>query len=436
MKKILIVLAIFASVQVANAQTNISAAKKAVETAQATAQNAKKAKKAATWLKLASAYMNAYNAPTGNILLGTSQTELRLLMRNEKPTSSENVVVNDAEYTKEVYADKNLYFDADGRLAIVEVTAPLYEDALEQALAAYKKAFELDPSKAKEISAGIKTVSEKFVNEAYNAYSLGEVKKAGAFFESAFAAAAEKPYEQIDTNSLYNSGFTAWSVGEYGKAKTLFEQCLAYNYLGEDGEVYAKLADCAARMDTTQAGAAAAKGYLEQGFAKFPESQSILIGLINYYVTSGDDPEKLFELLDDAKKNEPNNPSLFYVEGNVHLKLGDLEKAVEAYRQCTQVDPNYEWGYFGEGQLRYNHAVEISEQAQTELDDDKYMILVQEFETELKSCIEPFEKAFEVTKDESLKTVAAEYLKNVYFRFRDQDPKFQEGYDKYAALAQ
>ena len=225
-------------------------------------------------------------------------------------------------------------------------------------------------------------------------------------------------------------------MGEYGKAKTLFEQCLAYNYLGEDGEVYAKLADCAARMDTTQAGAAAAKGYLEQGFAKFPESQSILIGLINYYVTSGDDPEKLFELLDDAKKNEPNNPSLFYVEGNVHLKLGDLEKAVEAYRQCTQVDPNYEWGYFGEGQLRYNHAVEISEQAQTELDDDKYMILVQEFETELKSCIEPFEKAFEVTKDESLKTVAAEYLKNVYFRFRDQDPKFQEGYDKYAALAQ
>ena len=44
MKKILIVLAIFASVQVANAQTNISATKKAVETAQATAQNAKKAK--------------------------------------------------------------------------------------------------------------------------------------------------------------------------------------------------------------------------------------------------------------------------------------------------------------------------------------------------------------------------------------------------------
>ena len=74
-------------------------------------------------------------------------------MRNERPTSTENVVVNDVEYTKEVYADKNLYFDADGRLAIVEVTAPLYEDALEQALAAYKKAFELDPSKAQEISA-------------------------------------------------------------------------------------------------------------------------------------------------------------------------------------------------------------------------------------------------------------------------------------------
>lgn len=434
MKKILIVLAILASVQVANAQTNVGAAKKAVETAQAATQNAKKAAKAATWLKLANAYMNAYNAPTANVLPGTPQAELKLLMGNEKPTSTEVVVLNNAQYTKEVYADKNLYFDGSGHLAITEVTAPVYADALEQALAAYKRAFSLDSGKSKDVSEGLKTIAEKYVSEAYNAYSLGDIQKASMMFEAAYAASAEKPFEQVDTNSLYNTGFTAWNLGDFEKAKSAFEKCLDYNYFGEGGEVFAKLADCASRLDTTKAGTVASKEYLEKGFLKFPESQSILIGLINYYVNSGDSPEQLFNLLDNAKKNEPNNASLYYVEGNARLKLGDEEKAIDSYRKCAEIDPKYEWGYFGEGQLHYNKAVALSEKAQTELDDAKYMTLVQQFETELKASIAPFEKAFEIARDEQMKSVAAEYLKNVYFRFRDQDPKFKEGYEKYSAL--
>lgn len=435
MKKTLIVLAIFASFQVANAQTNVNAVKKAVESAQAATQNAKKATKAATWLKLAQAYLDAYNAPTGSILPGSTQAELKFMMGNDKPTSSETVVLNNAQYTKEIYADKNLYFNGSGQLEIIEVTSPVYEDALDQALAAYQKAFEVDNgSKSKDISAGIKSVAEKMVSEAYTAYSLGDIRKAESFFEAAVAAAARKPYEHVDTSSLYNAAFTSWNVGEYGKAKSMFERCLNYNYYGEGGEVFAKLADCTTRTDTSKAGAVAAKGYLEEGFRKFPESQSILIGLINYYVNSGDDANKLFDLLDNAKKNEPGNASLYYVEGNAHLKLGEIEQAIESYRKCAEIDPDYEYGYIGEGQLHYNRAVEISEKAQSELDDAKYMALVQQFEGELKACIEPFEKAFELTKDDNVKSVAAEFLKNVYFRFRDQDPKYQAGYDKYSSF--
>ena len=46
-----------------------AAAKKALETAQAASENPKKEVKFATWLKLASAYMDAYNAPTGSLFL-------------------------------------------------------------------------------------------------------------------------------------------------------------------------------------------------------------------------------------------------------------------------------------------------------------------------------------------------------------------------------
>ncbi|MBQ2549591.1 MAG: hypothetical protein II560_00070, partial [Bacteroidales bacterium] len=41
----------------------------------------------------------------------------------------------------------------------------------------------------------------------------------------------------------------------------------------------------------------------------YPSSQAILIGLINYYVSSNQDTDRLFSLLNDAKKNEPDNAS-------------------------------------------------------------------------------------------------------------------------------
>ena len=53
MKKTLIVLALLASFQVADAQTNVNSAAKAVESALAASQNQKKATKFAPWRKLA-----------------------------------------------------------------------------------------------------------------------------------------------------------------------------------------------------------------------------------------------------------------------------------------------------------------------------------------------------------------------------------------------
>ena len=58
--------------------------------------------------------------------------------------------------------------------------------------------------------------------------------------------------------------------------------------------------------------------------------------------------------------------------------------------------------------MYYDYAVELQEKAQEELDDAKYAVLVEQFESALKSCIDPFEKAFNVTKDDELKVSIAE----------------------------
>ena len=428
MKRILIVLALVLSVQFADAQTKSPAeAKKAVEAAEAAAQNPKKAVKAATWMKLAESYVNAYDAPAGSVVAGTTKQELQFMMGNEKPSAVEEVVLGGQQYTKEIYESKDLYFNANGQLAIIDVTKPVYTDALAKAIEAYAKAAELDPKKAKDVNAGLESIATKYLNEAFNSYQFGEYAEASDLFEKSADAMATAPLNKLDTNAVYNAGFTAWMVKDYPRAKTFFEKCLANDYYYDDGEVFAKLADVYSNLNEKDS----ARDILEQGFSKFPQSQSILIGLINYYMESGQDTDRLFVLINEAKKNEPNNASLYYVEGNIYKELGNKEEAVKSYYKCAEINPDYEFGYIGAGILYYELAVEIQEKAQNEFDDKKYNALLEEFEQTLKNAIDPFEKAYAVSKDSSLKVNIAEYLKNIYYRFSSVSPEYEAAYKKY-----
>lgn len=433
MKKIFTTLALIVCMQFAFAQPggNFDAKKAAVSAAEKDSQDAKKATKVATWMKLAQAYVDAYDAPAGNARIGAGRQELKLVMGNAKPSSTENVVVAGEQLTKESYGAYNFYFNASDVLAIVEITKPVIDGALDKAVAAYKKAVEVDAknTKTKDIANALQAIVQKYIEEASNEYYLGHYDKASKLFEAAAETSAMPPYSQLDASSFYNAGFVAFQGGNLDRAKDMFLKSIENDYFGEGGEVYAKLASVYENSDP-----ALSKKYLEEGFSKFPESQGILIGLINYYMKNNEDTGKLFELIDKAKANEPGNASLYYVEGNIHSQLKDFDAAAAAYEKCAEINPNYEYGYVGEGIMFYNRAIELQEQAQNELDDAKYTALLSQFETALKACIAPFEKAFNITKDDVVKTSVAEYLKNACYRFRDEDASYQAAYDKYAAV--
>ena len=185
---------------------------------------------------------------------------------------------------------------------------------------------------------------------------------------------------------------------------------------------------------------------LEKGFAMFPQSQSILIGLINCYLESKQDPSRLFELIAAAKANEPTNASLCYVEGNIYNELRQAVKedsedatskkqeyfdsALKAYEECVKVNPEFEYGYIGKGLQYYNYAVELLTKASFESDDAKYQELSAKAEQAFRDSMEPFEAAFAVSKDEGLKRNIAEYLKSIYYRF-SSEAQYLELYRKY-----
>lgn len=430
MKRILLALTVLLSVQLADAQVKApEAAKKAVDAAEAASKDAKKATKVATWLKLATAYMDAYNAPKGSAWLGASKQELQLVMGNDKPVSSENVVLAGDPVVKEVYAEKELYFNQNGQLILIRVTKPVYADALDKAFDAYKKAYEVDvkKSKVKDITNGLNLLTQNYLDDGMNCYMFEDYAAASKLFGKAAEVSAAQPLNKVDTVALYNAGFTAWMVKDYPRAEEFFNKCLDINYYYEGGEVFAKLSDIYNNTDRKDK----AREVLELGFTKFPQSQSILIGLINYYLESKQSPDRLFELIAEAKKNEPNNASLYYVEGNIYNELGQKDKAVEAYYKCAEINPEYEYGFIGAGILYYNQAIEIQDKAAAELDNAKYEALVEEFEKALLNALEPFEKAFAISKDDSIRVNIAEYLKNIYYRFSTKGADYEAGYNKY-----
>lgn len=430
MKRILLALTVLLSVQLADAQVKApEAAKKAVDAAEAASKDAKKATKVATWLKLATAYMDAYNAPKGSAWLGASKQELQLVMGNDKPVSSENVVLAGDPVVKDVYAEKELYFNQNGQLVLIRVTKPVYADALDKAFDAYKKAYEVDvkKSKVKDITNGLNLLTQNYLDDGMNCYMFEDYAAASKLFGKAAEVSAAQPLNKVDTVALYNAGFTAWMVKDYPRAEEFFNKCLDINYYYEGGEVFAKLSDIYNNTDRKDK----AREVLELGFTKFPQSQSILIGLINYYLESKQSPDRLFELIAEAKKNEPDNASLYYVEGNIYNELGQKDKAVEAYYKCAEINPEYEYGFIGAGILYYNQAIEIQDKAAAELDNAKYEALVEEFEKALLNALEPFEKAFAISKDDSIRVNIAEYLKNIYYRFSTKGADYEAGYNKY-----
>jgi len=434
MKKLVLALALAGSVTAAFAQSSVKSdadIQKAIDKAAATANDAKKGLKAAPWMKLGDAYMNAYANPTAAVAYGMDKTTFSLAA-GEKPRSTEIVTVDGQSYEKQVMSRYNAYFNGAGQLVVLEVTKPSFAgDALEEAAKAYITAYERDAKKAKDVDAKLQDISGRYETDAYTAYSFGNLDKAKAFFKGAADISMKAPCTRIDTNAVYNTAFIALNSQDYALAKEYYNKCLALGHTA-GGSVYASMS----QVELAQGDTLSAKTILVDGLKQYPDNASILTNLINLYLSINEDPETIVELLDEAKKQMPDNPSLYYVEGNIYTGIKNYEKAHAAYAQSSVVDPKYDMAYYGDGVCYLKESEDIVE-AINALDVrewKKYDELQAKLTEVYKTSTGPFEKCYEVSTNAQVQEAAADYLKRIYFQLRNLGPEYKAAYEKYEAI--
>ena len=430
MKKLFLVLALACSLQVAFAQKSDADMQKAVDKALAASQDAKKGQKAKTWMDLGKAYMNAYANPTANITPGLDKNTFSM-MNKEKPVSVTNVVMDGQPFEKMELSHCNVYFNAAGMLVLTEVTHPsVAGDLLGEAAKAYAKAFELG-AKAEDVAPKMKEVVDAYYNDAFTAYSLGDMAAASKLFEGSYNVSVTPPCEETNIDAAYNAAFTALAGKDYDQAEKYYKTCLSKGYTSE-GNVFASLSECAlAKADTLSA-----KAYLANGLTQYPDNAAILTNLINLYLQTKEDPAKIVELLDEAKKAMPDNPSLFYVEGNIYSGIKDYEKAESAYNKALEINENYDMAWYGKANVALKKAEDLIDEREA-LDVrewKKYDELTAQVVETYKSAIAPFEKCYEVSEIPEVKAAAADFLKRLNFQLRNEDPKYQAAYEKWEKI--
>ena len=426
MKKLFFALALVCSLQLAYAQKPDADMQKGIDKALAASKDAKKGAKPATWMNLGKAYMAAYANPSANVSTGIDKTTFAL-MNKEKAASVSTVTLQGAPYEKHELSRVNVYFNAAGVLTIVEVTKPSVPgDLLGEAAAAYAKAFELG-AKEKEVDAKLQEVVNNYYNDAFYAYQLGDMAKASDLFKGAADWSVVPPCSVINDDAAYNCAFTALAAHNYDRAIEYYNKCLERDYTSE-GNIYASLSECAlAKADTL-----AAKNYLATGLTKYPENASILTNLINLYLTTKEDPKKIVELLDEAKKAMPDNASLYYVEGNIL----DYDGAKSAYDKALEIDAKYDMAYYGLANISLKKGEDIvNEMNALDVRDYKgYDALNAKLTEVYIEAIGSFEQCYNVSSNPDVKAACADILKRLNFQLRGVDPKYKEAYEKWEAI--
>jgi len=369
-------------------------------------QDPKKNIKAKTWVTRGTLMTEIYNFHNQYLRKGMPQTEVKLFFKEPKEVKTYEEGSDGMEDL--IYERITLTF----RNKILETwkeTVKMFETPLQESRMSFEKAisFDTDGKEAKSIKEGLAVLKLAYETEAVFAYNDKNYTEAYNNFSKILEVNKLPLMENLqDTVVIYNTARAAYEMKDYEKAVQLFSE--VKNLGLEEPYLYVFLKNSYMGMGDTLKGEAV----LDEGFRKYPNDESILIELINYYLVTKQS-DKALDLLSIAEKNDPSNVSFIFAEGTIRDKMGNFEEAKSTYLRCLEIDSAYYNASFNLGVLHYNKAVKMYDELVNISDNQEYEKARVTADDMFKAAIPYMEKAHEIdpATREPLETLKTLYLR-------------------------
>ncbi len=376
-----------------------------------------------TWVDRGIIFQDIFDVNIQFLYFGMPEDELRLFM--EEPNEERTEETEFGERKVLVYDNIEVFIE-DGQLTGWDETEVIHEKPLEEAYSAFQKAIELENSDSDEgffrrifsadqenrIRDAYVRLHGQFVTQAVLRYEENKYEDAFQSFKRSLDV-ADSPYyeESVDTGLVFNTGFVAGLAGKHEESLTYLNRAKDLGY-GE-GSLYVLIKEAYVELgDSTSA-----EEILQEGFQEFPQDNTVLVELVNFYITAGNSDEAL-SYLELAKEQEPDNPSFHYAEGALYEQMEEPEKAMEAYKRSLELDPDFFDVNYNMGVMHYNRAVRMLEEANEITDNAEYEKARDEAYEVLALAIPFLEKSHELDPEHQ---DTMETLRIIYYRLGMED---------------
>lgn len=294
------------------------------------------------------------------------------------------------------------------------------KDPLSEALKSYKKALELDEKDKYSNNVKIKLtlLTNDLTNQAVQAFNNEDYINAMKSFEQVLEInnidiiKADNP-NVVDTVIIFNTGLAAYNAENYNKAIQYYKEAAKYGYSG--ARTYNLLAN-AYQLNKDTLGAL---NILQEGFEKYPEDNNMLTSMIQIYLNQ-EKTDEAMKYLDMAIQQDPENATFYFAKGTLHEKLGEQDKAIEAYSSAIDANSSLFDAFYNLGALYYNRGVKQIEVANAvpPSENEKYQEELKKADKWFKEALPYMERCYELDNQH---TRTLESLKNLYYRLKMMD---------------
>lgn len=299
-----------------------------------------------------------------------------------------------------------------------------YPNPLQEAYSSYEKALELDDrgTVKKKIIAGMvyNSLAVDLFTQGSARFEAGDFDGALSSFETQIEITESDKYAgALDTGMYYNAGLAAVNAEKHNEAIKYFETCAEMKYLGitpyfQMSQSYLSLGDTVK-----------AESILTSLTDLFPDDEDVTLNLIDLYIKSNKNEEAL-ELLEVAKKADPDNHNLFLAAGILHLNSEEYDQAIVELSRSIELEPELYDSQYGMGASYINKASEMFIKANEIMDVNEYSKAIDEANAIYEKALPFMEKAIELSPDDIF---TMRGLQELYYRLKQKDPSLAPKYD-------